>query len=104
MLEGRGVGRTIFFLGALFPAERLLGRNHPLKAAVLVHDSLKEVRISCDQGEGGAKKIGGVLRNSSLRLATFNLFDNLSEARIGGAQASDPRIVLLDEAGEGHIR
>lgn len=50
MLEGGGVGRTVFFLGALFPAERLLGRNHPLKAAVLVHDSLKEVRISRDQG------------------------------------------------------
>ena len=50
MLEGGGVGRTVFFLGALFPAERLLGRNHPFKAAVLVHDSLKEVRISRDQG------------------------------------------------------
>jgi hypothetical protein len=50
MLERGGVGRTVFFLGALFPAERLLGRNHPLKAAVLVHDRLKEVRISRDQG------------------------------------------------------
>ena len=97
MQRGR-VRRAVFFLGALLAAKGLFGRNHPLEGAVLVHDAFEEVRVARNQGQGGAQKIGGVLRNGFLRLAVFDLFHNFREARVGRTEAGDPRIVLLNEA------
>lgn len=75
MLQGGRVRWTIFLLRALLAAEGLFGRDHPLHGAVLVHYALEEMGIARDERQGRAQKIGGVLRNSFLRLPALNFVE-----------------------------
>src|SRR6516162_9898629 len=72
VLQCGRVGRTVFLVRALLAAEGLFGRNHPLEGAVLVHYALEEMGVARDERQGRAQKIGGVLRNSFLRLPVLN--------------------------------
>jgi hypothetical protein len=103
VLQRGCVGGTVFFLRALFAAEGLFGRNHPLKDAAFMDYALEEVSIAGNERERRAEKIRGVLSNSFLRLPTLNLVKKFSETRIRGTQPSDPRIALLNEAEQRHV-
>ena len=75
VLQCGRVGWTVFLERALLAAEGLFGRNHPLQGAVLVHYALEEMGVARDERQGRAQKIGGVLRNSFLRLPVLNFVE-----------------------------
>src|SRR5215472_2865174 len=75
VLQCGRVGWTVFLERALLAAEGLFGRNHPLQGAVLVHYTLEEMGVARDERQGRAQKIGGVLRNSFLRLPVLNFVE-----------------------------
>jgi len=103
VLQRGRVGWTVFFLRALFAAEGLFGRNHPLKDPVFTDYALEEVSLAGNERERRAEKIRGVLRNSFLCLPTLNLVKKFSETWIRGTQPTDPRIALLNEAEQRHV-
>src|SRR5712692_1768869 len=102
--EGGGFGGTVFIFGALLSGvECFFRRNDPAESAVFAEDALKETGIAGDKRKGGTKKVGSVLGVGLVGVAVFDLVEQLGKFQIGSTQASDSRIVLLNQAEQRHI-
>ena len=71
--------------------------NDPFEGAVLTHLPHDEFRVAGEKGDCCSEEIGGVLRESFLGFAAINVLGDFVEAGVGGTQAGDARIILLDQ-------
>lgn len=90
------VWRPILVLGLFFLLDRLLRRNNPLKRTDLAHSSLEEVRPARQERQNRPHEIGRIFTVGLLRLAALDQFDHLRKTLLGGLQARDAGIVLLN--------
>ncbi len=92
--QRRSFGRAILVLFRLF--DRLIGRDNPLEAALLLNRAEDERCIRRDQRERRAEKIGGISGDCLLRLAFIDGLQHFCEARLPGTQSRNARIIPLD--------
>src|SRR5882724_2991492 len=77
--------------------DRLLGRDDPFETVLFGHSAHDKRRVVRDQGQEGAHEIDRVQRRGLLRLATVEIFEHPSEARLPRSELHNSRIVALNE-------
>ena len=71
-LEGGSVGRAVFVYGGFFLLAGFLGRNDPVKMAILGHGAEEEVCVGGEKRNGVAEKLCGVDGIGLLRFAALD--------------------------------
>ena len=82
LLEGGGVGRAVFVFGRLYFFAGLVGRNNPVKPAILSHGPEKEVRVAGKDRESGTEKVSCGDGIGFLCFTFLDLFNHLIDVRI----------------------
>ena len=57
LLKCGGVGRAVFVFGRFYFFAGFVGRNNPVKPAILSHSTQEEVRVAGEDRESGTEKI-----------------------------------------------
>jgi len=82
LLECGGVGRTVFVFGRFYFFAGFVGRNNPVKPAILSHSAQEEVRVAGKDRESSPQKISCGNGIGFLRFTFLDLLNHLVDVRI----------------------